>query len=429
MNETTILLSGDPGARAEFLATVEPVALPRRQPPPFDLPFELTLDGYTREPWSSGRVAEGGDAASAQWQSCYLASTDGRNRLPGFVKYLRDRKKAAMSKFDSADGRAVLVVPYDPPPPPPGGLPDGVDPSNVIYVKYLRDERLLRGRGDEQAQRLKAEQQKKMAQTQQMQVQQKQQQQTIEQRKQQAKATQQPPQSRAPPSQPQPNAGKRKGGGLLGNLLGAQRRTENHLHTVRATKSSTDMDSFDPTAGAAGCINAFRTRVSADLERFKSDPTAFVTKISISLGQLVKAVPEGERDRVTMDVFKFAVYEQVEEVGMDKWIAAKEPSEFMDECEIAVYKEGHCPPDVLEDLNRGELPDEIKGQARHIVEAQSKAIQRKGKKLDEEVVKNSIVGEDNVVVLNTNKRDRRTLEQIQKDLQDESEDVKRSRFD
>ena len=130
-----------------------------------------------------------------------------------------------------------------------------------------------------------------------------------------------------------------------------------------------------------------------------------------------------------MDVFKFTVYEQVEEVGIDRWIAAKEPSEFMDECTISVYKEGHCPVDVLEDINKGELPDEIKGQARHLVESQSKAIQRKGKKEDEEMIKNSIVGEDNVMVLNSNKRDRRTLEQIQKDLQGESEDVKRSRFD
>ena len=45
-----------------------------------------------------------------------------------------------------------------------------------------------------------------------------------------------------------------------------------------------------------------------------------------------------------MDVFQFAIYEQVEEVGKDCWIAAKEPSEFVNECVISVYKEGHCPP-------------------------------------------------------------------------------------
>ena len=60
---------------------------------------------------------------------------------------------------------------------------------------------------------------------------------------------------------------------------------------------------------------------------------------------------------------------------------------------------------------------------RHIVDTQSKAIRRKeAKKLVE-------MNKDNVVVLNSNKRDRRTLEQIQKDLEGESDDVKKSRFD
>ena len=50
--------------------------------------------------------------------------------------------------------------------------------------------------------------------------------------------------------------------------------------------------------------------------------------------------------------------------------------------------------------------------------------------MPDELHKNNMVGEDNVVtVLNANKRDRRTLEQIQKDLEAESNDVKRSRFD
>jgi len=74
------------------------------------------------------------------------------------------------------------------------------------------------------------------------------------------------------------------------------------------------------------------------------------------------------------------------------------------------------------------LPDEIKGATRHIVDTQSKAIQRKEAKKHAKLNKET-GGEDNVVVLNSNKRDRRTLEQIQKDLEGESEDVKRSRFD
>mmetsp|Transcript_4035 Transcript_4035/g.9125 ORF Transcript_4035/g.9125 Transcript_4035/m.9125 type:complete len:430 (-) Transcript_4035:1145-2434(-) len=428
MNETTILLSGDPKAKPEFLATVEPT-IPRQLP--FSLPFELVLDGYTREPWSSGKTNQNNGDQQQQnheWQTGYLVSTDGRNRLSGFMQYLQGRKKAAVAKFEASDalpsssttpsGKAILVVPYDPPPIPSEELPDGVDKSQLMFVKYLRDENILK-RDDPNAKKL---QQQKMLQQQQKLMQEKQkqhqQQQIMQQKKQQSQ--------KKIPSQPAPSSNRR--GGLLGNLLGAQRRTENHLDMVRGSKSTND-EAFDPTTGAAGCINAFRDKISAEFEKFKSDSTTFTTKISISLGAMVKSVPIDEREKVTMDVFKFTVYEQVEEVGMDQWIAAKEPSEFMDECVINVYKEGHCPEDVLEDVNKGELPDEIKGQARHLVEAQSKAIQRKGKKKDEQMEKQANMGEDNGMVgLNTNKRDRRTLEQIQTDMQGENEDVKKSRF-
>ena len=170
--------------------------------------------------------------------------------------------------------------------------------------------------------------------------------------------------------------------------------------------------------------------MAVDLEQFKSDNGTFATKVSISLASLQKSVPMDERDKVTMDVFKYVVYEQVEELGVDKWIAAKEPTEFIDEVVIAVYKEGHAPADVLEDINKADLPDELRGLTRHMAESQSKTAQRKDKRSSEVIMKQNIVGEDNVVVLNTNKRDRRTLEQIQKDmLQEEEGDTKKSRFD
>ncbi|KAL9182260.1 hypothetical protein ACHAXT_012912 [Thalassiosira profunda] len=410
MNETTILLSSDPKAKPDFLATVEPL-VPKQ--PPFNLPFELVLDRYTREPWSRGTIGQ-----DDEWQSCYLVSTDGRNRLPGFLKYLQERKKAAFAKFEATDGpKALLVVPHDHPPIAIEEIPEGVDESQVVFVKYLRDESILR-RGDTAKKQQQLLQQQEQMQQQKMAQQREQQQKNVEQKKQLSS-------NRMPPP---PVASGGKSGGFLGNLLGAQLRTENHLGMVRGSKKANEV-AFDPNTGAAGCINAFRKKISADLERFKSDQTIFVTKISISHASLIKSVPTEEQDKVTMDVFKFAVYEQVEEIGADRWIAAKEPTEFMDECTISVYKEGHCPADVLEDLNKGELPDEIRGQAKYIVEAQSKMVQRKGKVADAQMVKNNIVGEANVTVLNTAKRDRRTMEQIQKDLQEESEDVKRGRFE
>ena len=385
------------------------------------LPFELVLDGYTREPWSSG-MSDNAKDNSISWKTAYLLSTDGRNRLPGFLKYLRDRKKACIAKFtdSTASTKAILVVPFDPPPIPLEQLPDGVDKNQLMYVKYLADERVLKGKQptkdvEQQNHKEKQMQQQKKIQQQQQQQQQKQQKQQQHQRKQAVM-----PQSIS--------STKGIGGGILGKLMGAQQRTDNHLDVVRTKRRNNDL-APDLTSGAAGAITSFRERVATDLEKFKSDNNIFVTKVSISLAALTNEVPIEERDKVTMDVFKYVVYEQVEELGMDRWVAAKEPTDFVDEAIIAVYKEGHVPADVLEDLNKADVPDEVKGLSRHIADTQSKTAQRKDKRNSEVIMRQNAVGEDNVVVLNTNKRDRRTIEEIQMDLLDESDDVKRSKFD
>lgn len=96
---------------------------------------------------------------------------------------------------------------------------------------------------------------------------------------------------------------------------------------------------------------------------------------------------------------------------------------------VSVYKEGHCPPDVLEDMNRGDLPDEVKGAAKFAVESQSRAVERRGREEALRKVKGAIAGEGNVTVLNTSKRDRRTIEQIQRGLDEEDEEVKRRRLE
>ena len=411
MNETKLLLSPDPGnpnAKPDFLATVEPIKLPRKNTDDIDLPFELTLDGYTREPWSISSSID----ANKGWKCCYLQSTDGRNRLPGFLKYLRDRKKAAFAKFDPTDvthgqGRAILVVPFDQ--PAIEEAPDGIDKNQLVFVMYLRDDSVLKknANGHHQKQSIPNQQQN--------------------QSQQQTQRQHIIPKQKPAPKQIKINPSKK--GGLLGNLLGARQRTENHLDMVRGPTRNDPTDLSVASTGAAGVISSFRNKISSELEQFSSDPTKFMTKITISLASLVKEVPLNERDKVTMDVLKYVVHEQVEEVGMDKWVAAKEPGSFMDECTIAIYKEGHCPPEVLEDLNRGELPDEVKGQARHLADAQTKSNLKKDKLKNDEVMKQNMKEEVNLTVLNTNKRDRRTLEQIEKDLLAETEEEKRRRFE
>ena len=304
MNETTIMLRPAPNAKSEFLATVEPLLLPRGSPsapsgPPFDLPFEVTLDGYSREPWSSGRRL-----GPEGWRTCLLVSTDGRRRLPGFVGHLRERRKAAVCRFDGPGGeRAVLVVPHDPPEgavPGDADLPEGVARESVIFVKFLRDERLLNGGSDGATKkRQEAAGEQKM-------------QQQATRRKGQAAAAQHAArkhQPGAPPSSStakKPTKSKGSAGGLLGSLMCAQKRTERALDTVRSQKAPAH-EEFDPNSGAAGVINRFRDRVLDDLRGFGSDPSATETKVSISLPALTRDVPPDERDRVTMEALKFTV--------------------------------------------------------------------------------------------------------------------------
>jgi hypothetical protein len=117
-----------------------------------------------------------------------------------------------------------------------------------------------------------------------------------------------------------------------------------------------------------------------------------------------------------MDVLKYIVFEAAEEVN-EEWVAHKEPSEFMDDIIITIYKEGAAPDDVLEDMNRAELPEEIRGQQRALQEQQLQQQQQRNKSkmntpegiipFDEEY--------DDLEALNTKKRDRRTVEDYERE--------------
>ena len=100
----------------------------------------------------------------------------------------------------------------------------------------------------------------------------------------------------------------------------------------------------------------------------------------------------------------------------EAWIAAKEPGEFMDEAIIAVYKEGYAPEEVLEDINKGEVPDEVRQEQRAMRQQRDREESRKLKMLQEQNLKKATGKDDGVAALNTNKRDRRSQEEIQRDM-------------
>jgi len=145
-----------------------------------------------------------------------------------------------------------------------------------------------------------------------------------------------------------------------------------------------------------------------------------VLKVDINLAAQQRDLASNEdKAKITMEILKYMVYESVEEVN-ENWVAYKEPSEFMDEVTIAVYKEGEAPPEVLEELNRGELPDEIRGQQRQLQAEQQKQAEMREKSKEMELQRKALaeraVDEDaDTEVLNQNKRDRRTIEEIQQE--------------
>ena len=150
-------------------------------------------------------------------------------------------------------------------------------------------------------------------------------------------------------------------------------------------------------------------------------------KLPISLKDHTQDLLDSEKPKVTMEILKYMVYEAAEEVN-EEWIAYKEPSEFMDECVIAIYKEGAAPPEVLEDINKGELPDEVRGQQRALSEQRAKTFQKKDEKQSQVMQKQAFDEDeyDDLEVLNTNKRDRRTIEDYEREKR--QAESKRSRL-
>ncbi len=127
-----------------------------------------------------------------------------------------------------------------------------------------------------------------------------------------------------------------------------------------------------------------------------------------------------------MDVLKYMVYEAAEEVN-EEWIAFKEPSEFLDEVIISIYKEGAAPPEVMEEINQGEVPEEVRGAQMAIVQERQRQAQYQEQKhlsqVKSEAIRNmgsvSHGGEDDeeeeMDALNTKKRDRRTIEDYERE--------------
>lgn len=139
-----------------------------------------------------------------------------------------------------------------------------------------------------------------------------------------------------------------------------------------------------------------------------------VVKVRIVLSDMQKGLNDEDKARINMDVLQYIVYEAAEECN-EEWVAHKEPSEFLDLSIIAIYKEGHAPEEALEELNRVEMTEDMIGEQRAMQEQHRRKALEENKNIDA-VHKKALeedAGEYGVEALNTNKRDRRTIEEIQ----------------
>jgi hypothetical protein len=405
MKQIELMLKPQPQAKPEFLATIQVV-----DPSPAvsrlwqALPESIVLEDYTREGWAW--------KPSNALQSLTIASTDGRHKLKGFCGYLKERQKSAYGRFAS---QGLWVVSYT--------------------AKFQAEEEKLECRVCLDMSQIQNCSLKPLQST--------------------AKSTT-PPVNKTTPSanKPATTAPPRKSGGLLGKLVGAQQRTNQHVamaHSVRpanATATASNRTSAATTAmhdngidhdtsssATAGGGTKTAQQVLADFRQSMADKMLDfdlapdeVVRIHIALSDYHKGLSTmEEKGKVTMELLKYMVYEAAEEVN-EEWIAHREPTGFMDEATFVIYKEGAAPPEVLEEINQGELPEEVRGQQRAIQEERSRQRQQAESKhksaLESQAHRQLDDEEEALAALNTNKRDRRTIEDYERERR---ESAKRGR--
>lgn len=388
MAEITLLMVSNPNSKPEYLAKTKII---ENSDNTKVLPSRIVLDTYTRDAWAIGNPID-----RTIWKTITLQSIDGKDKLKGFLRYLKERKKSMFGKLPSPSNKskAMFVASHD-------YQPKFND--NIIVLKYVLDTNILKAKEPSKHKQLPGLQQDS---------------------------------SSIPTTTAKPSGSSRNG--LLGNILGAQRRTANCLSIIPPSKKERlPTESNNDNIGsltAQEVILQFRSKTESTLEDFNNNENETILKYPIVLSNVIKQVKEDEQDEVTEDILKYIIEELMEDIDAN-WISMKESSEFVDECVITIYKdEKYAPLDVLNELNQGDIPDEIQNQQRAKLVAQNKA---KEKLLQKQLLlqqKNQL-STANEIVLNTNKRDRRTIEEIQRgELSDDHDDdddndVKRSRLD
>lgn len=395
-----MFLVPQPGSKPEFLATCVP-ADPARTPTFWnELPVKVVLEGYTRDGWAW--------KPNPSFPTFPVKSVDGRNKLPGFVKYLKERQK---SGFGPVGQRGVWVVSYI----------QSQRNANQMECRVSMDLSTipncpLKPKPPQVGPQIKSQ------------------------------TAVVPPGGTGSTTLPSANS-TRKPGGLLGKLVGAQQRTNHHMistsktpvNAAKLVKTGSDgsdassiptgsvlpvasVDSGTASRTAQQVLADFRQSMQEKMLDFDVADNEEVLQITVSLAEHLAGLSTDDKAQVTMDVLKYMVYEAAEEVN-DEWVAFKEPSEYMDEAIFSIYKEGAAPPEVLEEINKGELPEEIRAQQRALVAERQRLASQANSQQQRKITEQALHFDDEadrLEVLNQRKRDRRTIEDYEREKRDNS---------
>lgn len=404
--EIELYLVPAPGQKPEFLAKIAPVdpsqAVVRlweavvaqlsssSSSESHTLP-RIVLEAYTRDGWAW--------KPNQQLQMLTVQSLDGRNKLPGFVDYLKGRQKSAYGRFSRT---GLCIVPF-------AQQQSSNKEKSRMTLSLTLDLTKVEHCGLQPL-------------------------------------TVVPKPALPPPPAAGTAPPRRAGGGLLGKLVGAQQRTNQHMAVATAKTASTNTAAASRTASSSSngttpattsttvmpeelpktaqqVLADFRQSMQNKMLDFDISEDEKL-EIKLSLVEHQAGLSTEDKTRVTMEILKYMVYEAAEEVN-EEWIAHKEPSEFMDEVVISVYKEGAAPLEVIEEMNKGELPDEIRGQQRTLATERQRQVQIAESRNQERMMQQAhreIFDEDEEAVeaLNTKKRDRRTIEDYEREKREQA---------
>jgi len=383
-----------------------------------NLPPSLRLDSYTRAPYSRP-PPKPTPSLPHEWHTLWLRSTDGRGKLPGFLGFLKGRKKSALGRFESpvmdedTGGvvEAVFVVPYDQPRVPQGE--EGEGKGDLVFVRYCLDGRGLKE--EVAVAPVVGKSQRGM--------------QPPRQRNTSTPNTSTNSTNGTKPKKKSSTPAPQKG--LFSRMvLSATLKQKNTPHSTHPRHRPGPTPSpTTPTHTAGHIISQIRTLLQTSLTTFLQSPTETSIKIPVSLAAHTKDLSDEEKEKVGMEVVKFLVSEQVDEIGEEEgWVSMREPGEFADEAVFAVYKKGAVPVDIMEDMMKGDMPDEAKNEARAQQEAKTRENERKARKEANSnlraAMRNQAHAGEHTKSLNHSKRDRRSIEDIQRDM---GSDGKRAR--